>query len=107
MSALPPLIDKALTDAGYDLVDVGEDGWVRAHISGDVADEIWVRVIPAGTLLAMQWADLAGRIGLLPAGDPPAGARALASPTRRVPCCAPCGCSRRLQYIRPAVCLRR
>lgn len=77
MSALPPLIDKALTDAGYDLVDVGEDGWARAHISGDVADEIWLRVIPAGTLLAVQWAGVAGRIGLLPVGDSPAGAASM------------------------------
>lgn len=74
MSALPPLVDKALADAGYDLVNVGGDGWARACISGDIADEIRLRVIPEGTLLAVQGAGVADRIGLLPASELPTSA---------------------------------
>jgi hypothetical protein len=74
MAALPPLVDKALADTGYDLVEAGGDGWARARISGEVVDEIRLRVVPEGTLLALQGVGVAGRIGLLAAGNPPTGA---------------------------------
>lgn len=74
MSDVPALVDKALTDAGYDLVDMRDDGWARACISGEVASAILLRVTSQGTLLALQAADIAGQIGLLPAADPPPGA---------------------------------
>jgi len=77
MATLPPLVDKALADTGYDLVEAGDDGWARARISGEIEDEIWLRVIPEGTLLALQGVGAAGQIGLLPAGNLPTGAASI------------------------------
>lgn len=74
MSNLPPLVDKALADAGYDLVNPLPDGWVRAAISGVASGELRLRVVPEGTLLAVQDPSTVSRLGLAPTGDPPAGA---------------------------------
>jgi hypothetical protein len=55
-------------------VEAGADGWARARISGEVVEEVRLRVVPEGTLLALQGVGVAGRIGLLPVGNPPTGA---------------------------------
>jgi hypothetical protein len=73
MSDLPPLVDKALVDAGYDVVKIASDGWICARISGVTAHEVRLRVIPGGTLLELQDAGVVDRIGLLPVDDPPNG----------------------------------
>lgn len=70
MSNLPPLVDKALADAGYDLVEALGDGWVRARVSGDASGELRLKVVAEGTLLAVQDAGVVGRIGLIQATDP-------------------------------------
>ena len=69
MSNLPPLVDKALADAGYDLVDEVSEGWVRARISGDASGEVRLKIAHEGTLLAVQGANVVERIGLIPASD--------------------------------------
>lgn len=74
MNNLPPLVDKALADAGYDLVDALADGWVRVRISGIASGELRLRVVPEGTLLAVQDPSVVGRLGLAPAGEAPPGA---------------------------------
>lgn len=76
MSNLPPLVDKALADAGYDLVDEVSEGWVRARISGDASGEQRLKIVHEGTLLAVQDANVVERIGLIPASDTPAGTAA-------------------------------
>lgn len=64
MSTLPPLVEKALADAGYDLLsDVG-NGWALARISGGVPGEVCVRVVPLGALLAIRERGVIERIGL-------------------------------------------
>lgn len=74
MSAIPPLVDKALADAGYDLVEVLADGWVRARISGDASGELRLKVTPVGTLLTVQDESIVDRIGLTSVRDPSIGA---------------------------------
>ena len=73
MSNLPPLVDKALADAGYDLVEALGGGWVRARVSGDASGELRLKVVPEGTLLAVQEGSVVERIGLVPASDTPVG----------------------------------
>lgn len=69
VSDLPTLIEKALTDAGYDLIDAAADGWTRARISGGVSGEVQVRAVPGGTVLAVPERAVAERIGLSVATD--------------------------------------
>lgn len=69
---LPPLVEKALADTGYDLINTADNGWVTARVSGDPA-EVWVRIIPEGTVLAVPPPGVAERIGLLPIGHRPSG----------------------------------
>lgn len=64
MTGLPPLIDKALIDAGYDLVEPVSDGWFRARVSGTTPGAVWVKPDAAGTLLSVGVPDAATRIGL-------------------------------------------
>lgn len=64
MSTLPPLVEKALADAGFDLVSDGENGWARARISGGVPGEVRVRVTSVGTVLAVREHGVVERIGL-------------------------------------------
>lgn len=73
MNDLPPLVDKALADAGYDLVEALSDGWARARISGEASGELHLKVTPGGTLLAVRDASVVDRIGLTPASDPSIG----------------------------------
>lgn len=69
---LPPLVEKALVDAGYDLISDADKEWTAARVSGTSA-EVWVRAFPEGTVLAVPPPGVAERIGLLPIGDPPRG----------------------------------
>lgn len=66
MTRFPPLVEKALTDAGYDLFDDAGDGWMRARISGGVPGEVCVRAVPSGTMLAVRERGVIERIGLSP-----------------------------------------
>ncbi|MDN5870193.1 MAG: HNH endonuclease [Nitrococcus sp.] len=78
MTDLGVQVQKALIDAGYDLLDEAGGGWTRAHVSGGVAGEVWLRSAGAATLLAVPERDAAERIGLPADSTPaPAGARSL------------------------------
>lgn len=67
MPVLPTLVEKALTDAGYDLIgDLGTP-WARASISGDDTSNVRVRAQADGTAVAIREPGLAERIGLMPA----------------------------------------
>lgn len=65
MSSLPTLVEKSLTDAGYDVIGDLANGWIRASVSGDSASDVRVRVQPAGIAVAMREPGLAQRIGLV------------------------------------------
>lgn len=73
MAVLPPLISKALTDSGYDLVSSQDGGWFVAGISGSLAT-VLIKVVEEGILLALPETDTAARIGLeISSREPPAG----------------------------------
>jgi putative restriction endonuclease len=73
MTVLPPLVSKALTDSGYDLVSSRDGGWFVAGISGSPAT-VLIQVVEEGVLLALPEAGTATRIGLEISGQvPPAG----------------------------------
>lgn len=75
---LPILLTKALTDAGYDLLEPSRDGWFLARVSGTDA-RLALRPVADGALLAVPEADLMRRIGLAPAHvAPPAGMASVA-----------------------------
>lgn len=65
MHNLPPLIEKALNDAGFDLIHDFGNGWFQARSSGSINPGIRVQPVPAGGAL-LQTGTLAniGRIGL-------------------------------------------
>lgn len=67
MTSLPILIDKALRDAGYDLLDFRSDGWAMAQESGTRCT-VFVRTELNNVWLAMNDKELANRIGLLEPG---------------------------------------
>jgi hypothetical protein len=73
MDKLPPLVDKALADTGFDVIESTGNGWIRARNSGNPSGDVQVCTAPEGTLLAVREQGTAERIGLLPAGQPPAG----------------------------------
>ena len=73
MSTLPPLVEKALADAGFDLLSDSDNGWARARISGGVPGEVGVRVVPQGTLLAIRKRGFVERIGLATTSEACAG----------------------------------
>jgi len=64
----PVLVEKALRDAGFDLISTGNDGWMDARISGQDA-HVAVLIVANGALLALPTPGTAARIGLL--GDVP------------------------------------
>ena len=73
MTVLPPLISKALTDSGYDLVSSQDSGWFVAGISGSPA-KVLIQIAEEGILLALPEAGAAERIGLEISGQAaPAG----------------------------------
>lgn len=73
MTILPPLVSKALSDSGYDLVSSKDDGWFVAGVSGSPAT-VLIQVGEEGVLLALPEADTAKRIGLEISGQmPPSG----------------------------------
>lgn len=69
MNDLPTLVEKALMDAGYDLIDDVGEGWVRARISGGASSAVCVRTTAGGTVLAARERGVAERIGLVPTTD--------------------------------------
>ncbi|WP_080501504.1 HNH endonuclease [Burkholderia pseudomallei] len=72
-SKLPPLVVKALTDAGYDLLTSSEDTWFLAGISG-TSTRVAVRIFEQGVLLAVKESNAMARIGLPPVQQrPPSG----------------------------------
>ena len=73
MTALPALIAKALTDAGYDLILPQDGSWFAAGISGCQA-RVLIQIVKEGVLLALPEAGTAERIGLEISGQAaPAG----------------------------------
>lgn len=68
---LAPLIEKALTDAGYDLVSKVGDGWWLARASGVM--DIGVRIQPSvdGTLIHIEDGSIIDRLGLKRVADVP------------------------------------
>lgn len=64
MSTLPPLVEKALADAGFDLLSESDNGWARARISGGIPGEVCVRATSVGTLLAVHERGVVERVGL-------------------------------------------
>jgi putative restriction endonuclease len=73
MRILPPLVSKALTDSGYDLVSSKDDGWFVAGVSGSPAT-VLIQVVEEGVLLGLPEAGAATRIGLeISSQVPPAG----------------------------------
>lgn len=73
MSLLPPLVDKALVDAGFDLALPEQGGWVKMAVSGNREAVLWVRAVGDGTLLATLEPTAAERVGLEPLAGGPAG----------------------------------
>lgn len=71
MSALPPLVEKALVDSGFDLISGEANGWVTARISGAKTDSVMVRATDRGTILAVSAPDVTRRIGLTPSSELP------------------------------------
>src|SRR5574340_801335 len=71
MRAPPTLIEKALTDAGYDLVSEIGDGWWLARASGAVAPGVRIRPDVDGTLIHVDGAALIDRLGLESASGTP------------------------------------
>lgn len=63
MTVLPPLVSKALTDSGYDLISLQDGDWFAAGISGSPA-KVLVQVLGDAVLLALPEAGIAARIGL-------------------------------------------
>lgn len=64
MNSLPPLVEKALADAGFDLLSDAGNGWVCARTSGGVSGEIRLRATPSGIVLAVREYGVIERIGL-------------------------------------------
>lgn len=72
-TVLPPLVAKALTDCGYDLISMQDGGWFAAGISGSRA-KVLVQVLGETVLLALPEAGVTARIGLEVSDyAPPAG----------------------------------
>lgn len=70
---LPPLVEEALIDAGYGVIQTDGKGWVRAQVSGSPGI-VMVRADSDITLLSVREAGMTGRIGLSPVErDPPPG----------------------------------
>jgi len=67
---LPVLVNKALVDAGYDLIEPRQDGWLLARVSG-LPVVLAIRPGAAGTLVATPEPGLIERIGLQVATTPP------------------------------------
>lgn len=63
MLVLPTLLDKALTDTGYDLVSAADDDWIEARVSGSSA-RVCVKAERGCVLLAVPEPASAQRIGL-------------------------------------------
>lgn len=63
-SMSPVLLEKALRDAGFDLIRAVGSGWVEARISGKDA-HVAVLNVADGALLALPTPGTAARIGLL------------------------------------------
>ncbi len=59
----PVLVEKALRDAGFDLVHAGPGGWIDARISGQDT-HVAVLIVANGALLALPTSGTAARIGL-------------------------------------------
>ena len=77
MKVLPALVEKALTDNGYDLISGPNGDWFVAGISGSLA-RVLIQVVEEGILLALPEADTAARIGLETPGQmPPLGMASL------------------------------
>ena len=73
-SVLPALLDKALTDAGFDLLDDAGAGWTCARISGGMQGVVMVFPEQGTTLLAVSEPNAVERVGLEPVVAPlPAG----------------------------------
>lgn len=60
----PVLVEKALRDAGFDLISTGYGGWMDARISGRDA-HVAVLIVANGALLALPTPRTAARIGLV------------------------------------------
>lgn len=67
MPALPPLVEKALTDNGYDLISAGRDGWFHVRASGSPNAGLTLKPRGGGILLQAVDAQAAARLGLQPA----------------------------------------
>ena len=63
---LPTLVEKALVDAGYDLIGDAGNGWMNARISGGVPGQVWIRAVASETMLAVPERGVVERIGLSP-----------------------------------------
>lgn len=64
----PVLVEKALRDAGFDLIRTSDGGWTDARISGQDA-HVAVLIVAGGALLALPSPGTAARIGLLRDGS--------------------------------------
>lgn len=62
-SRLPPLVEKALVDVGYDVLLPSEGGWIEARISGH-SGALLVQASPPEVILAMRESSLIERLGL-------------------------------------------
>lgn len=80
MTSLPPLIEKALTDAGYDLLDGADDGWIFAHASGAARSGVYVKMAAAGAMLRLPTLGLAERLGMAPLSTSPPSGLAVSAP---------------------------
>lgn len=59
----PVLVEKALRDAGFDLICTGNGGWIDARISGQDS-HVAVLIVANGALLALPIPGTGARIGL-------------------------------------------
>lgn len=79
MLVLPTLLDKALTDTGYDLVSAADDDWIEARVSGSSA-RVCVKAERGCVLLAVPEPASAQRIGLQAVDTaPPSGMAGIGS----------------------------
>lgn len=61
-SRLPILVEKAVLDAGYDLITPVDDSWFSASISGSI-ENAWISATAAGVFLATVRGDELARLG--------------------------------------------
>lgn len=78
---LAPLIEKALTDAGYDLLSRADNGWWRARTSGAAEAGVRIRPTADGTLIHIEGVVPIDRLGLEAAADLPSTAIARSAQT--------------------------